>query len=155
MSLFVECKPDETLAFALGIPRREVEHAGNRAGVCKQVSSKSDMTGMVDEDPETAPLPYMKTMVEKVMEHQLRVLFDAKRNNRLVVICPRLEDWLVQTAKSAGLKLTDFGFDSDNGRQLHGQINHRLENLDRLVKKLLLDKNARILLLQKLISQCR
>jgi hypothetical protein len=152
MSLFVECKPDETLAFALGVSRRDVEHAGNRAGVCTEVSCKSGKTGMVDEDPGAAPHPYMKRLVEKAMEHQIRVLYDSERKNQLVVICPRLEEWLVQAAKSSGLKMTEFGFESDNGLQLHREINHRLPNVERLVNKLLSAGNPRILRLQALIK---
>ena len=51
MSLFVECKPDETLALALGVIRRDLIHAGNRAGVCAQIARRNKSTGMVDEDP--------------------------------------------------------------------------------------------------------
>jgi hypothetical protein len=152
MSLFVECKPDETLALALGVSKGDLIHAGNRAGVCAQVSRRNGTTGMVDEDPDTAPQRYMKSLDENPVEHEIRVLYDSQRQNRLVVICPRLEDWLVQAAKSSGLKMTDFGFESDNGRQLHREINHRLENLDRLVNKLLSAQNSRILRLQSLIK---
>jgi hypothetical protein len=152
MSLFVECKPDETMAFALGFSRRDVEHAGNRAGVCAEVACKRRTTGMVDEDPGAAPHPYMKRLIEKTMEHQIRVLYDSELENRLVVICPRLEEWLVQTAKSRGLKMTDFGFESDNGLQLHREINHRLPNVERLGNKLLSARNSRILWLQASIK---
>jgi hypothetical protein len=152
MSLFVECKPDETLAIALGVSKRDLVHAGNRAGVCAQVSRRKETTGMVDEDPATAPQNYMKSLDAKPVEHEIRVLVDAERKNQLVVICPRLEDWLVQTARSGGLKMTDFGFESDNGLRLHREINHRLENLTRLVNKLLLARNQRILRLQALIK---
>jgi len=151
MSLFVECKPDETLAFVLGVSRRDVEHAGSRARVCTQVSRRSGTTGMVDEDPSTAPHPYMKSLAEEDMEHQIRVLYDSERKNQLVVICPRLEDWLVESAKSSRLKMTDFGFESDTGRRLHREINDRLPNVERLVKALLSARNSRILRLQTLI----
>jgi hypothetical protein len=152
MSLFVECKPDEALAFALGVSRRDVEHAGNKAGVCAQVSRRSGTTGMVDEDPDAAPLRYVKTLAEETSEHAIRVLYDAERKNRLVVIRPRLEDWLVESAKSGGLKMTDFGFESDTGRHLHREINHRLANVERLVNALLSARNSRILRLQSLIK---
>ena len=82
---------------------------------------------------------------------EIRVLYDSQRDNRLVVFCPRLEEWLVQSAKSSGLKMTDFGFGSDNGRHLHGEINERLPNVKRLVGALLSAKNLRILHLQSLI----
>jgi len=152
MRLFVECRPDEALAFALGVSRRDVEHAGNRTGVCAEVSRRNGAMGMVDEDPDTAPLPYMRTMAEQPVEHEIRVLYDSQRNNQLVVICPRLEEWLVQSAKSSGLKMTDFGFGSDNGRHLHREINDRLPNVKRLVGALLSARNLRILRLQSLIK---
>jgi hypothetical protein len=152
MSLFVECKPDETLAFALGVSRRDLEHAGNRAGVCAQVSRRNGTTGMVDEDPGAATPHYMKTLAGEPMEHEIRVLCDSQRKNRLVVICPRLEEWLVQSAKSSGLKMTDFGFENDNGLHLHREINNRLTNLERLVNALLSARNSRILRLQTLIK---
>ena len=152
MSLFVECKPDETLAFALGVKRREVEHALGRPGVCAQLSRRNGVTGMVDEDPDSAPHAYMRTLVENSWQHNTRVLDDTLRNNRLVVINPRLEEWLVQSAKSASLKMTDFGFEDDNGLHLHREINHRLDNVKRLVEALLEVRNPRILRLQSLIK---
>jgi hypothetical protein len=151
MSLFVECKPDETLALALGVSRHDLEHAGNRAGVCAQVSRRSGTTGMVDEDPGAATPHYMKTLAGEPMEHEIRVLCDSQRKNRLVVICPRLEEWLVQSAKSSGLKMTDFGFESDNGLHLHREINHRLESLKKVVSKLIEGKSKRLLYLQSLL----
>jgi hypothetical protein len=152
MSLFVECKPDETLAIALGVSKRNLEHAGSRARVCAQVSLRSETMGMIDEDPNAAPHPYMQNLRESLVEHQIRVLSDSERKNRLVVICPRLEDWLVECAKSGGLKMTDFGFESDNGRHLHREINHRLPNVERLVDALLSAWSSSMLRLQSLIK---
>ena len=152
MKLFVECRPDEALAYALGV-RREVQHALHRSGVCARVSQTYDATGMVDEDPNSAPQQYMKTLGEQSSEHGVRVLHDSRRNNRLVVICPRLEEWLVQSAKQQGLKMTDFGFESDNGLHLHREINDRLENVKKLAQALRSAKSPRILRLQSLIKQ--
>jgi nitrogen regulatory protein PII-like uncharacterized protein len=126
--------------------------AWNRAGVCTEVSCKTGTTGMVDEDPGAAPHPYMKKLVAEPVEHEIRVLHDLERKNRLIVICPRLEEWLVQSAKNSGLKMTDFGFESDKGPRLHRKINHRLPNVERLVKALLSARSSRILRLQALIK---
>lgn len=155
MRLFIECKPDEALALALGVSPRYLEHAGNRPGVCAQVSRNNGTTGMVDEDPDGAPLPYMKNLAVESVEHQIRVLYDSQRNSRLLVICPRLEEWLVQTAKSSSLKMTAFGFNSDNGRHLHREINDRLANVKKLVAELVSARNPRILRLQSLITQTK
>jgi hypothetical protein len=64
-----------------------------------------------------------------------------------------LEEWLAQSAKNAGLKLSDFGFDSDNGVQLHAEINQRLGGVRRLVDALLAAKSPRMLRLQALLKQ--
>ena len=153
MSLFVECKADEALAFALGMSRREVEHALNRPGVCAQLARRNGTVGMVDEDPDSAPQPYMKSLVEQSWQHGIRVLQDTQRNNWIIVISPRLEEWLVQSAKGTGLKMTDFGFESDNGLYLHREINQRLDNVKRLAEALLAAENPPILRLQSLIKQ--
>jgi hypothetical protein len=153
MSLFVECKPDETLASALGVARRDIEHALGRASVCAQLSRRTGVTGMVDEDPGSALPPYLKSLAERSWEHGIRVLLDEKRNNRMIMLSPRLEEWLVQAAKGVGLKMTDFGFGNDNGLQLHAEINQRLENLERLVEALIAAKSPRVLRLQALLKQ--
>ena len=153
MSLFVECKPDETLAFALGVARRDIDHALGRARVCAQLSRHKGVTGMVDEDPGTVTPTYLKLLTEQRWEHGIRVLLDETRKNRMIVLSPRLEEWLVQTTKSAGLKMTDFGFESDNGLQLHAEINERLESLQRLIEALLTAKSPRLLRLQVALKQ--
>jgi len=152
MSLYVECKPDETLALALGVLRRDLEHALNRPGVCNQLARRRETIGMVDEDPNSPAPTYMKQFEERSWEHGIRLLHDPERHNRLVVISPRMDEWLVQTARSAGIKMTDFGFESDSGRLLHGEINRRLENVKRLGLTLLSARNPRILRLQSLIK---
>lgn len=152
MSLFVECKSDETLAFALGLARRDVEHALGRASVCAQLSRRKNAVGMVDEDPGSAAQPYLKRLTEQSWEHEVRVLVDKERNNRVIILSPRLEEWLVRSAKESGLKMTDFGFESDTGLQLHAEINQRLGSLERLVKELLQIQSPRLLRLRNLIS---
>ena len=152
MSLFVECKADETLVIALGVTRQQVEHAANRAGVCTQLARREGVIGMVDEDPESVSQSYMKSLPQESWEHGVRVLTDKERGNRVVVLSPRLEEWLVESAKSAGLKMTDFGFESDNGLQLHGEINQRLRNEQKLIEALLAANNPRILRLQSLLK---
>jgi hypothetical protein len=153
MNLFIECKSDETLAFALGVPRKNIEHALGRASVCAQLSRRTGVVGMVDEDPGSAVPPYLKSLVEQSWEREVRVLLDKERNNRIVILSPRLEEWLVRSTREAGLKMTDFGFESDNGLRLHAEINQRLESLQRLVEALLAAKSPRILRLQGLLKQ--
>jgi hypothetical protein len=151
MKVFVECKADETLAVALGVPRRAVEHASGRGGVCSQLLKHEQVLALVDEDPDAQSSPYLKSLREENRSHDLTVLMDDKRGNRVVVISPRLEEWLVQTTRTAGLRLTDFGFDSDNGVRLHSEINQRLESLEKVLAQLLALKDKRTLRLSELL----
>jgi len=151
MSVFVECKPDETLVIAVGVARRHVEHALNRSGVCAQLARRNGVIGLVDEDPDSARPHSMRAFVETSWQHEVRALEDAGRGNRLVMVSPRLEEWLVKSAKEASLKMTDYGFEDDNGLHLHREVNHRLENLKRLIAELIQKKSPRLMRLQDLI----
>jgi hypothetical protein len=137
MNLVVECKPDEALAQAFGVSKSRAEHGTNKVGVCGQLARREGICGLVDEDPNSHPMPYLRQLREVSHAHGVKCLSDDPRNNRVIVLCPRLEEWLVTAAKHSGVKLTEFGFTSDNGVQLHGEINHRLANLRRVVEKLL------------------
>src|SRR5581483_4560910 len=101
-SLFVECKADETLVISLGVAPNRVEHAASRARGCAQLARRKGVIGLVDEDPGSAVQTYMKALLQESCEHGIRVLIAKQRENRIVVLSPRLEEWLVQTAKEAG-----------------------------------------------------
>src|SRR5439155_27073491 len=101
MRVFLECKPDETLAVALGVLRNTVVHSGDKGRVAKALRENRNVTGLVDEDPGRVDPPTLSKYVEVAASHDVKLKVDRARNNRLVVICPRLEPWLIKTAKAA------------------------------------------------------
>jgi hypothetical protein len=151
MRLVVECTADEALAQAVGIPGRSIEHSLGRGRVCKRLEQLQGATGMVDDDPGVSKPAYFKCLVESKWDQGIRLLDDKKRRNRVVILTPRLEEWLVQSAKQSGFKMTDYGFGTDNGLRLHAEINQRLKNLNNLVSKLVECKNQRLLYLKSLL----
>ena len=151
MRLVVECSADEALAHAVGIPSRNIEHSPGRGRVCKRLQQLQDATGMVDEDPGVTKPAYFECLVELKWDQGIRLLEDKERGNRMVILSPRLEEWLVQSAKDSGVKMTDYGFKSDNGRHLHAEINQRLESLKTLAATLLERKSQRLLYLRSLL----
>ena len=106
---------------------------------------------MVDEDPGVTKPAYFECLVELKWDQGIRLLEDKERGNRMVILSPRLEEWLVQSAKDSGVKMTDYGFKSDNGRHLHAEINQRLESLKTLAATLLERKSQRLLYLRSLL----
>ena len=151
MRLFLECKPDETLAVALGVPQRSVIHSHGKGKVSKSLKKNSGVTGMVDEDFGSAEPATLRKFVEVSASHDVTLKVEETQNNRLVVICPRLEPWLIKTAKVAGMRMDDFNL-SENVQVLDSMINYRLPNVQRLLNELLAVKSPRLLHLKALLS---
>src|SRR5438093_2626983 len=151
MRLFLECKPDETLALALGVPRRSVIHSHGKGKVSKNLRKYSGVTGMVDEDFGSAEPATLSRFVEMSKNHDLKLKVDQSQNNRLIVISPRLEPWLIKTAKAAGVKMHDFNL-SENVQDLDSMINYRLPNIERLLVELLEKQSPRLLHLKQLLA---
>ena len=151
MKLFLECKPDEVLARVAGISPRFIIHSPGKGNVSKLLGKHSGVTGMVDEDFGSAQPRTLSCFSQVSDAHDLRLRFDKGRNNRLVVVCPKLEDWLIKTAKTANVKMAKFSL-SENPRELHADINTRLPNLERLLQELLEVKSPRLLHLKTLLA---
>jgi len=153
MRLFLECKPDETLAVALGVKAKDITHCHGKGRVSKYLAKHSGVTGMVDEDPNSKsaePLT-LRRFVESGFEHDVRFKVEKTTNNRLVVICPRLEPWLIKTARDARLKLSESGL-SDDLSELDAIINHRLRELEAVLAELLKARSPRLLHLKSLLG---
>jgi hypothetical protein len=148
--LLLECKPDEIVARRLGRTRRECVHHNDKGRVCNVLKKTEGLTGMIDEDPRAAQPPYLETLKEISNDHDIRVLQDSKRGHSVVIVCPRLEEWLIKTAAESGLKMEEFGL-SDRGNALHREINSRLPALEKLLDALLEAKSKRLLHVQELI----
>ena len=150
MRLFLECKPDETLAIAVGVPRRLVIHSHGKGRVSKNLKKNSGVIGMVDEDLGSAEPATLSKFVEVSANHDLRLKLDKSQKNRLVIICPRLEPWLIKTAKAADVKMDKFNL-SENVQDLDSMINYRLPNVERLLAELLARQSPRLLHLKQLL----
>jgi hypothetical protein len=151
MKLFLECKPDEVLARVAGVPPHAIVHSPGKGNVSKLLGKHSGVTGMVDEDFGSAEPRTLKQYVQVSDTHDLRLKIGKGGKNRLVVVCPKLEDWLIKTARMASVKMTVFSM-SENPRELHADINTRLPNLERLLQELLEVKSPRLLHLKSLLA---
>ncbi len=150
MSLFLECKPDETLAKTLGVARSVIIHSDDKGGVCKRLLNSIGMKGMIDEDPMSAQPKYLKELREQEKRYGVSLLVDGQRLHRIVVLCPRLEDWFLKLCKAGGIDVARYGL-PDNPNRLHEQINFRLGNFQKVVQELVRLQNPAILHLQSLL----
>lgn len=130
----VECHPDERLLRTLGVPRKEIKHWRDKGRVCKHVQKTNGVLGLIDEDPaKTQPSLFKHIRPNFYPRYGLKV-YDIE-TSRLIVLCPRLEEWIVQAAKEAGVKMAHFGL-PENGDDLHDKVLQRLESFGQLVEEL-------------------
>ncbi len=149
--LLLECKPDEVLARRLGLVRREIVHHNDKGRVCNALKRTEGQIGMIDEDPGSAQPPYLATLTQSASAHDLLVMQDTGRRHRVVIVRPRLEEWIIKSAQASGLKMSDFGF-SERGNELHREINSKLQKFEELLDALAQAGSERIKYLKSLIG---
>lgn len=155
--LFIECKPDKTLALSLtGLPGKEIIHQlKGKYEVLENLTTRSNCIAMVDEDPNTNQPRYLERMElhEDYPELGLQLKLDHSRANRVAILRPRLEEWLVQAAHDVDIKLGDSRYNlPDDAKELKKVINRDLRKLERLFDDLLTAESPRILKLQQLLT---
>lgn len=153
--IYVECKPDEALVrHVTGLPRRQVVHElKGKYEVCKRVSAQADSKALIDEDPGSFPPPYLArmTLSDDSPELGLKVYRDTRKGNKVVVLCPKLEDWILDAARAAGIDVRDYSLPS-RPREPHGVVNANLQKFEGLLKGLDATPSARLKTLGQLLA---
>jgi hypothetical protein len=93
----------------------------------------------------------LKKYAEVSAGYSVKLKLDKVQNNRLVVICPKLEDWVIDAAKASQVKMAKYNL-SENPNALHADINYRLRNFQRLLADLLKLENPGLLRLKALLA---
>jgi hypothetical protein len=102
----------------------------------------------MDEDPTTVKPQYFENLKLSSEEHEICLYQDHVRNHRVIVLRPRLEEWLIKTTELCGIAMAEFGL-SDRGNELHREINSRISNLEKLLEHLINKQDRRLTYLQK------
>ena len=153
--VLVECYPDETLVNVLGIPYDQIQHARGKGNIANALRNHyTASVGLVDEDPKSTQPRYFSKMepVKEFNEQGLIVKRDQQNSNHLVMLRPRLEEWIIKEAKNLEVKLEDFGLPS-NGCELHKIINIRQDEFKELLKQLKNHKKGGIQKLREILHQ--
>lgn len=134
MIIHIECKPDKVL---LGVvaPLFKTEHDGNKEGVCIALKKSKNQIGMVDQDPFNPEFEYIRSLqlFKDIPESGLKLFHDEKRNNCIIEICPRLEEWTLKAAEDLGVRPDKFNLPAD-GNRLHKIVNVDLRKYEQFVK---------------------
>lgn len=116
MTLFVECYADEALVCGLGIAKRDIRHAFGRGEVCNLLKKTPQARGLIDEDPLSAPAHYLDGLRVVREIAGFRVLQDAAGEHTVVVLTPRLEEWILAAARLDKITLVEYGLPDDAHR---------------------------------------
>jgi hypothetical protein len=111
MTVLAECYPDVAVLVALGVARGQLRHERCKGEIVNRLKKLPDAIGVVDEDPASAQPRDLANSYHAVEAAEgLRLLVrQGKGGQRLIVLCPRREDWLLQRARSSGIKPEDYG----------------------------------------------
>jgi len=112
--VFVECYADVALVRTLGVQRDRIRHERSKGNVVKCVQGSEEGVGVIDEDPSSAQ-PRALASYELIDQADgLKFLAcGANRRKRIIVIQPRLEDWILRRASMLGLRPSDYGLPGD------------------------------------------
>ena len=84
----------------------------------------------------------------------VKAFADRRQRNRVIVLRPRLEEWIIRAAEDAGLELGSRHYNlPENPTTLHREINRNLRKLERLIDDLLAANSSRIIQLRALLTQ--
>jgi hypothetical protein len=149
--IYLECYTDKALVRALGIHKKEIYHSGNKGNVCKNLSRNRNSIGLVDEDPFSTQPGYIGRLKVKSHRYDIKVLYDGNTQNHLIVLCPRLEDWILKSAKEAGVNVDDHSLPNE-ADELHKIINIKTEKFILLVEHIKKKKGKMLKTLERLLK---
>lgn len=143
MEYYVECNPDEEMLLYLRVPAKVITHCKGSGNIFNRLKKQNSRFALIDEDPNAAIHPYYSDLSLTHEANGVKVYIDSVRNNKVVVLSPRFEEWLIKAAKEKKVKLPDFGL-SENPHFLHSSINSRLSSLKKLLAEIDKYKGSRL-----------
>ena len=152
--IYVECKADLALVKSItSIPKKEIIHRNGKSGVCQKLKENKNCKGMVDEDPGRTQPPYMRKLrlENELAQDELKVFHDESNRNRIFILCPALEEWILKAAKEADLDIERYSLPSTS-KKLHRVINLDLSKFERLLEVLKDKAPERLKALKKLLE---
>ena len=142
----VECKPDAILVKTLTLTyRKNIEHAGNKSQLLKKLTEHyCNSKGIIDEDPGSIQPPHLQKFKEKqdLTNYNLKILHQKNKNNTLIILRPRLEDWILDASREANIDPEKYSLPKDPAK-LHQQINIQIDKFQKLVKDLAKSKRLK------------
>lgn len=157
--IYVECDPDKALVRIVGgLRARDIRHEFQGKGaVVYRVATNDGARGLVDQDPGSVQPKRLAELPVKENRQDLGLQLRTKLGSgaRLVVICPRLEEWLYDAASESDVDPRSFRLPT-SPRDLKKEVNHDLRRgsssrYERFLRELMRLQNRRLTVLRQMI----
>ena len=152
--IYVECKPDQKLVqLASGFQQREIIHElKGKYGIAARLGDQRNASGMLDEDPGKHQPSYLTKLhvSDEIIDAGLKLLKDTARGNQVILLMPRLEEWVLRAAHDVDLDVIRLGLPR-NPNRLHEEINLDIRKFERLLRELESNNSFRLKALGNLI----
>jgi hypothetical protein len=132
------------------VKRSKVIHAGNKSELLKHLIKYSENSvGVIDEDPYSVQPPLMNMFKQHAAftNYGIKILTQENKRNVLVILMPRLEEWVIESAKEVRVDLNEYGLPKEP-ILFHEIVNTKLDNFKKLVEYLVKTKSSRIVALK-------
>ncbi len=160
--IYVECDPELVLVKTLLMTRNaEVKHDYGKSRVCAQLRNSNNSKGVIDEDPGSQMEPYFRSLQEITIhgnQHQLnlRAFKDNPKNNVLLLLCPKMEEWILSACTESSINIGDFNLPY-TASELHDRLTlsrkHNMNDFQRLLETLLQINSPRLRILRTLLNE--
>jgi hypothetical protein len=140
----VECDADVALVGLLtSTSKRRIMHHQGKNELLRKLLKQNDSVGMIDKDPwSIQPTTYLQRF--QVLSYSdtdgIEILHHTQGHNRLVIIYPRLEEWIIESARRVNVSLKHYNLPT-NGNDLHEEINFKIKRFEELVDHLKKDSD--------------
>jgi hypothetical protein len=157
--IFVECDADTALVNLLVQGKTQVKHVSGKPKVCNRMEQSNSCSAMLDEDPDSAQHPYINKLKSSGIRTEISgkgiiLLEDRLNSNQLILLRPRLEEWIIESAHAVDIRLSEYSL-SDVAKELHTKLtlgqNRNVENFKKLLIELL-QKSQRMKKLKELLE---
>lgn len=153
MKICVECNPDYLLTQVLTSDiKKDIIHSGCKSRVIFDlINNFTNSKGIIDEDLGKAfPKNYDRFKItEKYPLQQLESRNYKKRKNKIIILKPNFEGWVLRASRLASIDVRDYGLPNDES-SLRSTINYQLPALQRLIE-VLYEKSEHTQFLSKLL----
>lgn len=135
----VECDPDVALVASLtSVPQRRIMHHQGKNELLRKLLKQKNSVGLIDKDPSSIqPTLYLQRfqVVSYTEGDGIEILRHNQGHNRLIVLYPRLEEWIIESAKKANVNLRNYNLPT-TGNELHEVINFKIKRFEELLDDL-------------------